>query len=72
MADEAKEKTVKEIDTTKGAYVELEFTSKHGSKKPGDKEIYHHTTANALVNKLKVATVVKNLKTYKPKKEAVN
>lgn len=71
MADEAK-KPVNEIDTTNGKYVELEFIKKHGSKKPGDKEIYHHTTANALVHKIKVAKVVKNLKTYKPKKEAVN
>jgi hypothetical protein len=72
MAEEAKEKTVNKIDTKGGKYVELEFIEKHGSKKVGDKETYHHTTANALVHKLKVAKVVKNLKTYKPKKEAVN
>ena len=50
-------------------FVILEFIKDHGTKKEGDEETYHVSTATALVKKLKVAKVVKQLKKYVPKKE---
>lgn len=64
MATEEK----KDMKSVKTGYVVLEFTKDWGSKKAGDKETYHGSTANALVNKAKVAKIVEELKVYVPKK----
>jgi len=49
-------------------YVDVEFTKSHGSKKVGDVETYHKSTANALVSKIKVGKIIKTHKVYEPKK----
>lgn len=53
----------------KTGFVVLEFIKSHGSRKKGDKETYHRSTANALVEKLKVAKVIEELKKFVPAKE---
>jgi len=69
MAEQAK--APKKIQVPEGGtgFVVLEFTQNHGSYKKGDKETYHHSTANALVGKLNVAKVSSYVKKVKPKKE---
>jgi hypothetical protein len=49
-------------------FVEIEFTKPHGTHDVGSKEIYHHSTAAALVNKLEVAKVVSSIEKYTPRK----
>lgn len=68
--DESKLKKSEPIEIQKGesGFVVLEFLKNHGTKKVGDKETYHHSTANALVSKLKVAKVIEHIKKYVPKK----
>ena len=69
MSDTKKAYEPIKIGAKESGFVVLEFTKAHGSKVKGDKETYHHSTANALVGKLGVAKVVKNLEKYVPKKE---
>lgn len=64
MADTAKKPEGKDEKT---GWVILEFTKAHGTKKAGDKETYHKSTANALVER-KVAKVVEELTKFVPKK----
>ena len=52
----------------KTGWVIVEFTKDYSSRKKGDKEKYHKSTANALVNKLKVAKIVEELKKFVPAK----
>lgn len=74
MAEEVKKPVVAEtskkikISDEDSGFVVLEFVKEHGTKKEGDKETYHHSTANALVGKLGVAKVVSHVKKYVPKK----
>lgn len=56
----------------KTGWVEIEFTKTHASRKKGDTATYHASTAKALVNKLKVAKVTKELTKYVPAKKTDN
>jgi CRISPR/Cas system Type II protein with McrA/HNH and RuvC-like nuclease domain len=80
MSEETKNTSVKEEPVSKktapisiasgeSGFIVVEFTEEHGTKKVGDKETYHHSTAAVLVNKAKVAKIVEKLKIYVPKKE---
>jgi hypothetical protein len=61
----AEDKEVKQKGEASG-WVVLEFTSLWGTKKKGDKETYHQSTANALVER-KVAKVSEVIEKYVPK-----
>lgn len=65
MAEEAKEKGL----NVKTGWVTVEFIKEHGSRKEGDTEKYHVSTANALTKKLKVAKVIKTHTTFVPSQE---
>lgn len=65
MSDNKKEERVKT------GWVVLEFTKKWGSNNKGDKKTYHISTAQALVDKEKVAKVIEELKKYVPAKVEV-
>lgn len=62
----AREDNKKELQV-KTDWVILEFTDSWGSKKKGDKEKYHISTAKTLV-KRKVAKVIEELTKYVPAK----
>jgi hypothetical protein len=66
MAEAKKEE--KDGQEVKTGFQVVEFTKEHGSRKKGEKETYHKSTADALVNKLKVAKVVEELTKWEPKK----
>lgn len=63
MADTAKKPEGKDVKT---GWVVLEFTSAHGTKKSGDKETYHMSTAKGLIAR-KVAKIVEELTKFVPK-----
>mgnify|MGYP000038264141 CR=1 FL=1 len=48
-------------------WIVIKFTKNWGSRKVGDKETYHTSTANSLL-KRKVAVKAETLKKYQPKK----
>ena len=54
----------KKVET---GFVKIKFTADWGSYKKGDTEVYHNTTAGALIEKEKVAEVAEVLKKYVPK-----
>ena len=64
MAEAKTKKDMKQVET---GWVVLEFTEDWGTKKKGDKETYHNSTADTLVNQKEVAKVVEKLKKYVPK-----
>ena len=51
-------------------FVVVEFTQDWGSKKKGDTETYHKSTAEALVKKGKCCKIVKEIEKYVPKEAA--
>lgn len=59
------EKKGKEVKT---GWVVVEFIKDFGSYKKGDEKTYHSSTAKALVEKEKVAKVVKELTEFVPEK----
>lgn len=52
----------------KSGWVVIEFLKDHGGSKKGAEATYHNSTASALVEKLKVAKVVKELTKFVPAK----
>lgn len=64
MAEEKKEEAKgKDVKT---GFVVVEFTKDHASRKKGEKETYHTSTAKALTEKLKVAKIAEVLTKYVP------
>ena len=59
-----------EISVEKTGFVEVEFIKDHASREKGETEIYHISTAKALVDKLKVAKIIKKNVKYSPKNAA--
>lgn len=60
----------KNMEKVETGFVVCTFIKEHGTKKKGDKETYHVSTANQLV-KAKVAEITEKLTEYVPKKAAV-
>jgi hypothetical protein len=52
-------------------WVEVEFIKNHGAHKKGEKAVYHESTVHAVVERLKVAKVVKKHEKYVPKKASL-